>query len=95
MKYIDPRFVILIFGYVLFSEFLRLWLASAPLARALAAFTIMLLIYRFPSKMKTDFINWMGGSSLAALAIFLGGGEFAIAFSILLLAVFFLAYFRK
>lgn len=95
MKYIDPRFVILIFGYVLFSEFLSLWIVFLPPARAIAVITLILLIYRVPSRMSADFVNWIGGSILAAIGIFVVGSEFTAAFSILLLAVFFLAYFNK
>lgn len=64
-------------------------------ARAIAAFALMLFIYRLPSKIKADFINWLGGSALAAIGIFLVGSEFTTAFSILLLSVFFPAYFNK
>lgn len=94
MKYIDPRFVILIFGYVLLSEFVNLWI-DAPVARALSAFALMLIIYWFPSRLKIDPVNWTGGSALAAIGIFLVNADFPIAFTFMLLAVFFLQYFKK
>ena len=94
MKYIDPRFVILIFGYVLLSEFLRIWIA-APAAHALSAFALMLIIYWFPSRLKAELLNWAGGSVLTSLAIYAINPDFPVAFTLLLFAVFFLGYFKK
>ena len=94
MKYIDPRFVILILGYVFLSEFLNIWLDEA-VARASASLILMIFIYWIPSRSKTDFINWIGGSVLTAIGIFTLNADFPIAFTLMLLAVFFLAYFRE
>ena len=94
MKYIDPRFVILIFGYVLLSEFANLWI-TAPFARSLSAFILMLFIYWFPTRLKIDQVNWIGGAVLTALSIYLVNADFPIAFTLMLVAIFLLSHFKK
>ena len=94
MKYIDPRFVVLIFGYVLLSEFLSLW-TDTSFARGLSALVLMLIIYWFPSRLKIDLLNWMGGSFLTAILIYLVNADFSIAFTVMLVTIFLLSYFKK
>ena len=85
IKYIDPRIVILIFGYVLLSELLNFWMVIVGACRRRLYANAF---HRFPSRIKADFINWIGGWILTVIRIFLAGGEFVIAFSLLLFAVF-------